>query len=67
VLRADDPPARRDHLNLADLADRRWFQFPDGTDPIWQPYWNGDKPREGPMVRAAQECLHAVPWIGTAG
>jgi len=31
VLRADDPLARRDHLTLADLADRRWFQFPVGT------------------------------------
>src|SRR5690349_6177196 len=30
VLRADDPLARRDHLRLADLADRRWFRFPDG-------------------------------------
>ncbi|MFE9446425.1 LysR substrate-binding domain-containing protein [Streptomyces sp. NPDC006602] len=67
VLRADDPLARHDHLKLADLADRRWFQFPDGTDPIWQSYWNGGEPREGPVVRAVQECLQAVLWNGTVG
>jgi DNA-binding transcriptional LysR family regulator len=67
VLRADDPLARRDRLRLAELSDRRWFQFPQGTDPIWQSYWNGGKPREGPMVRAVQECLQAVLWNGTVG
>ncbi|UAL71627.1 LysR family transcriptional regulator [Streptomyces angustmyceticus] len=67
VLRADDPLARRDHLNLADLADRRWFQFPEGTDPIWQSYWNGGTPREGPVVRVVQECLQAVLWNSTVG
>ncbi|MFD0162953.1 LysR substrate-binding domain-containing protein [Streptomyces decoyicus] len=67
VLRADDPLARRDHLMLADLADRRWFQFPQGTDPIWQSYWNGGKPREGPVVRVVQECLQAVLWNSTVG
>ncbi|MEJ8654348.1 LysR substrate-binding domain-containing protein [Streptomyces sp. MS1.AVA.3] len=67
VLRADDPLARRDHLKLADLADRRWFQFPQGTDPIWQSYWNGGKPREGPVVRVVQECLQAVLWNSTVG
>jgi DNA-binding transcriptional LysR family regulator len=67
VLRADDPLARRDRLKLADLADRRWFQFPDGTDPLWQSYWNGGEPREGPVVRAVQECLQAVLWNGTVG
>ncbi|MGW1373082.1 LysR family transcriptional regulator [Streptomyces sp. NPDC002446] len=67
VLRADDPLARRDRLELADLADRRWFQFPEGTDPIWQSYWNGGEPREGPVVRAVQECLQAVLWNGTVG
>lgn len=67
VLRADDPLARRDHLTLADLADRRWFQFPEGTDPVWQSYWNGGTPREGPVVRVVQECLHAVLWNGTVG
>ncbi|MFE9559627.1 LysR substrate-binding domain-containing protein [Streptomyces sp. NPDC006487] len=67
VLRADDPLARRDHLTLADLADRPWFQFPDGTDPLWRAYWNGGEPREGPAVRAVQECLQAVLWNGTVG
>ena len=28
VLRADDPPARRGRLRLADLAYRRWFHLP---------------------------------------
>ncbi|MER7212484.1 LysR substrate-binding domain-containing protein [Streptosporangium sp. NPDC000239] len=67
VLRADDPLARRDRLSLADLAGRRWFQFPDGVDPLWRTYWNGGEPREGPVVRAVQECLHAVLWNGTVG
>lgn len=67
VLRADDPLASRDHLTLAELADRRWFQFPEGTDPRWQAYWNGGEPREGPVVRAVQECLQAVLWNGTVG
>ncbi|MEU8585094.1 LysR substrate-binding domain-containing protein [Streptomyces abikoensis] len=67
VLRADDPLARRDRLRLAELSDRPWFQFPRGTDPIWQSYWNGGTPREGPVVRAVQECLHAVLWNGTVG
>ncbi|MED7955163.1 LysR family transcriptional regulator [Streptomyces sp. BE303] len=67
VLRADDPLARRDRLRLAELRDRRWFQFPQGTDHVWQEYWNGGRPREGPVVRAVQECLHAVLWNGTVG
>ncbi|MFE2378028.1 LysR family transcriptional regulator [Streptomyces sp. NPDC059398] len=67
VLRADDPLARRDHLVLADLAGRRWFRFPRGTDPAWQSYWSGGEPREGPVVRVVQECLHAVLWNSTVG
>ncbi|MFF9002990.1 LysR family transcriptional regulator [Streptomyces achromogenes] len=67
VMRADDPLARRDRLRLADLGDRRWFQFPPGTDPVWQSFWNGGRPREGPEVRAVQECLQAVLWNGTVG
>ncbi|EDY48914.1 LysR family transcriptional regulator [Streptomyces clavuligerus] len=67
VLRADDPLARRDHLELADLAARRWFRFPDGTDPLWLSYWNGGEPREGPVVRGVQECVQAVLWNGTVG
>lgn len=67
VLRADDPLARHARLEPADLAGRRWFRFPDGTDPLWQAYWNGGEPREGPVVRAVQECLQAVLWSGTVG
>ncbi|WP_231905581.1 LysR family transcriptional regulator [Streptomyces davaonensis] len=67
VLRADDPLAHREQLRLAELSDRRWFQFPQGTDPIWQSYWNGGTPREGPVVRAVQECVQAVLWNGTVG
>ncbi|WNF00772.1 LysR substrate-binding domain-containing protein [Streptomyces luomodiensis] len=67
VLRADDPLAGRDRLKLADMAGRRWFRFPAGTDPIWQSYWSGGEPREGPVVRAVQECLQAVLWNGTVG
>ncbi|MEU3922012.1 LysR family transcriptional regulator [Streptomyces sp. NPDC029004] len=67
LLRADDPLARRDSLKLADLAERRWFRFPEGTDPLWQSYWNGGEPREGPVVRAVQECVQAVLWNGTVG
>ncbi|MFI9815762.1 LysR family transcriptional regulator [Saccharothrix variisporea] len=67
VLRSDDPLARRDHVTLADLADRAWFRFPDGTDPVWQSYWSGGVARTGPVVRVVQECLHAVLWNGTVG
>ncbi|MFB7394931.1 LysR family transcriptional regulator [Streptomyces sp. NPDC056191] len=67
VLRADDPLADRGRLRLADLGDRRWFQFPDGTDPLWQAYWNGGERREGPVVRVVHECLQAVLWNGTVG
>ncbi|MFJ9123963.1 LysR family transcriptional regulator [Streptomyces sp. NPDC102340] len=67
LLRDDDPLARRDSLALADLADRRWFVFPPGTDPDWQAYWSGGQLREGPVVRTVQECRQAVLWNGTVG
>ncbi|MGW4320681.1 LysR family transcriptional regulator [Streptomyces sp. NPDC004684] len=67
VLRSDDPLGRRDGLRLAELSDRRWFRFPPGADPLWQSYWNGGRPREGPVVRAVQECLQSVLWNGTVG
>ncbi|TBO57402.1 LysR family transcriptional regulator [Streptomyces kasugaensis] len=67
LLRADDPLARRDGLRLADLADRRWFVFPEGTDSIWQSYWSGGESRKGPVVRAVVECQQAVLWNGTVG
>ncbi|MEV0248006.1 LysR substrate-binding domain-containing protein [Nocardia sp. NPDC050712] len=67
LLRADDPLAGRAHLTLADLADRRWFRFPDGTDPLWQRYWHGGAARGGPIVRVVQECVQAVLWNATVG
>ncbi|WP_425825518.1 LysR family transcriptional regulator [Streptomyces fractus] len=67
LLRSDDPLAGRDSLALAELADRRWFVFPPGTDPAWQTYWSGGRPREGPVVRTVQECQQAVLWNGTVG
>ncbi|MFJ9246870.1 LysR family transcriptional regulator [Streptomyces sp. NPDC101776] len=72
VLRTDDPLAHRDGLRLADLAERRWFRFPDGTDPVWQAYWtraadDTDRRRDGPVVRTAHECLQSVLWNGTVG
>jgi DNA-binding transcriptional LysR family regulator len=66
VLRTDDPLATCETLHLSDLADRHWFQFPDGTDPIWRAYWTGPRP-DGPVVRTAHECLQAVLWNGTVG
>lgn len=68
VLRADDPLACRDTLQLSDLRGRRWFRLPDGTDPIWRAYWTpaGDF-QDGPVVRTAHECLQAVLWNGTIG
>lgn len=71
VLRADDPLAARDSLHLADLADRPWFQLPEGTDTMWREYWNGatpvgDRPA-GPVVRTVSECVQAVLWNGTVG
>ncbi len=71
VLRADDPLAGRDTLQVHDLDDRRWFQFPDGTDLQWRAYWNCTPPggalRDGPVVRTASECVQAVFWNGTIG
>lgn len=67
LLRADDPLARRGSLEPADLADRDWFRFPEGTDPLWQAYWNGGRARQGPVVRTVQECRQAVLWNGTVG
>lgn len=71
VLRTDDPLAGRDTVRLRDLAARRWFRLPDGTDPVWRAYWNpvppGGELREGPVVRTVHECLQAVLWNGTIG
>ncbi|WP_416974183.1 LysR substrate-binding domain-containing protein [Streptomyces sp. 4F14] len=67
LLRADDPLAGRESLTPGELAGRRWFRFPQGTDPRWQLYWSAGEPREGPVVRAVQECRQAVLWNGTVG
>jgi DNA-binding transcriptional LysR family regulator len=70
VLRTDDPLAQHSTLHLDDLADRRWFQLPDGTDPLWRAYWNATTPgrhRDGPIVRTVHECLQGVLWNGAVG
>ncbi|KZB88713.1 LysR family transcriptional regulator [Amycolatopsis regifaucium] len=71
ILRTGDPLADRTSLRLADVADRPWFQLPDGTDPLWRAYWNGAAPvgerLPGPVVRTVSECVQAVLWNGTAG
>jgi DNA-binding transcriptional LysR family regulator len=71
VLRADDLLARQEVVHVRDLADRQWFQLPDGTDPVWRAYWNGTKPggqlRDGPVVRTITECLQGTLWNGTVG
>jgi DNA-binding transcriptional LysR family regulator len=71
VLRTDNPLADRATLYLHDLADRRWFQLPDGTDPIWRAYWNGTaaggQHRDGPVVRTVHECVQGALWNGTIG
>ncbi len=80
VLRADDLLAGHDTLLMRDLDDRRWFQFPEGTDPAWRAYWSGAAPggtapgtpaggvlRDGPVVRTVSECVQAVLWNGTIG
>lgn len=71
VLRTGDPLADRATLRLDDLAGRRWFRLPDGTDPVWHAYWTATRPggpwRDGPVVRTMQECLQGVLWNGTLG
>ncbi|WP_406207718.1 LysR substrate-binding domain-containing protein [Kitasatospora sp. NBC_01560] len=68
VLPADDPPATRPRLHVAELADRPHFRLPPGTDPQWRDYWLAaaeDAP--GPVVASVEECLHAVLWEGAVG
>ncbi|WP_037313451.1 LysR substrate-binding domain-containing protein [Amycolatopsis orientalis] len=71
VLRHGDPLAGRTSLRLADVADRPWFQLPDGTDPLWREYWHGTVPvgerPAGPVVRTVAECQQAVLWNGATG
>jgi len=65
VLRDDDPLAGRDSLCLDDLAERRWFRFPEGTDPVWCAFWRTGS--DGPVVRTGHECQQSVLWNGTVG
>jgi DNA-binding transcriptional LysR family regulator len=71
VLRADDPLAGRDVVQVRELTGRQWFQLPEGTDPVWRAYWNGTKPggrlRDGPVARTITECLQGTLWNGTVG
>ncbi|SER64772.1 hypothetical protein SAMN05421870_103155 [Streptomyces qinglanensis] len=54
-------------MRSSEVADRRWFVFPAGTDSRRQSYWSGGEQREGPVVRTVQECRQAVLWNGTVG
>lgn len=71
VLRDDDPLARHPNLTVRELTGRRWFRFPDGTDTLWQAFWNGSRPdtvpSDGPVVRTVTECLQAVLWNNSIG
>lgn len=72
ILLSTDPLATRDDVALADLAGRRWFRFPEGTDRLWAEYWTGPAATgapdvSGPVVRTVQECLQAVLWSGSIG
>lgn len=65
VLRDDDPLVGADSLCLDDLAGRRWFRFPDGTDPVWRAFWRAGS--DGPVIRTVHECVQSVLWNGTVG
>ena len=71
VLRADDPLASLEVVRMRDVADRPWFQLPEGTDPVWRSFWNGTrrggKLRPGPVIRTVTECLQGTLWNGTVG
>lgn len=69
VLRADDPLAGRERLEVREIADRDWFQLPEGTDPIWRAYWTqpAGARTDGPVVRTVHECMQAVLWNGSVG
>jgi DNA-binding transcriptional LysR family regulator len=69
VMHDDDPLAGRRHVALAELADRRWVQLPEGTDPLWRAYWTGARPRPDddlPVMKTIQECLQSVLWNDTS-
>ncbi len=62
VLRADDLLAGHDTLLMRDLDDRRWFQFPEGTDPAWRAYWSGTAPGAPPRASPLAACFATGPW-----
>lgn len=77
ILPASDPLAAQDDVGLGDLAGRRLFRFPEGTDRLWAEYWTGAASSDeadsagagaqGPVVRTVQECLQAVLWSDSIG
>lgn len=75
ILPAGDPLAAQDDVALRDLAGRRSFRFPEGTDRLWAEYWTGAASSDeadgaggsGPVVRTVQECLQAVLWSDSIG
>jgi DNA-binding transcriptional LysR family regulator len=66
VLRTDDPLADRERLGPAELAGRRWFRFPDGTDPVWRAYWTGPA-GTGPSPDAASSADSSARSSAVAG
>ncbi|HEY0688147.1 MAG TPA: LysR family transcriptional regulator [Kribbella sp.] len=70
VLRATDPLASRERVQLDDLRDRRWFRVPDTADSLWRDYWAGGRePADGSdtIVRTVRECIQAVLWSNSIG
>ncbi|MFE4367607.1 LysR family transcriptional regulator [Streptomyces sp. NPDC056835] len=67
VLRADDPLAGHESLRLDDLADRRWFQLPEGTDPAWRAYWSGPPVRRGAARRPSRADRTRMPSVHPVG
>ncbi|MEV4925348.1 LysR family transcriptional regulator [Streptomyces roseoverticillatus] len=68
VVPADDRLATRPRLSAADLAERRRFRLPQGTDALWRAYWfAAEEGTSGPVVASVEECLHAVLWEGAVG
>ncbi|MFJ7101147.1 LysR substrate-binding domain-containing protein [Streptomyces albogriseolus] len=67
LLRGDDPPARYDGLAPGDLADRRWFRFPEDTGPLRGAYWSGGRPREGRWCAPSRNAGRRRDGTGMAG
>jgi DNA-binding transcriptional LysR family regulator len=69
VVRVDDSLAAQPSIQLGDLAGRRWFRFPDGTDPLWANFWRAGQPvdADAPVVRTIHECIQAILWNDSVG